>query len=57
MQTLGTWDEVHDGDVSKIDVDLSSLDGEEVTFIFEVEVNGGKPQNANGFWFVPRIER
>jgi hypothetical protein len=56
VQTLGEWDEVYDGDVTKLDIDLSALDGEKVKFIFEVEVNGGKASKANAFWFVPRIE-
>jgi hypothetical protein len=57
VQNLGSWVEVHDGDVSVIDLDLSSLAGNDVTFIFVVEINGGQPPNANGFWFVPHIQR
>ena len=56
VQSLGEWDEVYDEDVTKLDIDLSALVGEKVNFILSVDVNGGKPANANAFWFVPRIE-
>lgn len=56
VETLGEWDEAYEGQVSKIDLDLSALDGEKVKFIFEVTVNGGKAKQANAFWFVPRID-
>lgn len=54
---LGEWDEVYDGDVTVLDIDLSGLDGKNVTFILSVEVNGGDPSDAEAFWFVPRIEQ
>lgn len=57
VKNLGSWREIYDGDISRVDVDLSELAGKEVHFILVVEVTGGDPDNANAFWFVPRIER
>ena len=53
--SLGTWDEEFDGNITKIDLDLSSLAGESVTFIFGVVARGGDPLDANAFWFNPHI--
>jgi hypothetical protein len=55
VRTLGTWDEVYDGEVTKIDLDLSEHAGKLVRFILTVEVNGGDSARANAFWFVPGI--
>lgn len=52
---LGSWDEVFDGEITKIDVDLSNHAGKDVRFILYVEINGGTPAKANAFWFVPGI--
>lgn len=54
VRNLGTWDEVYDGKITRIDIDLSSLSGQSVQFILSV-VNAGKPANANGFWLVPSV--
>lgn len=56
VKSLGQWDEVYDGEITIIDIDLSSLADENVTFILSVDVNGGDPKEADAFWFVPRIE-
>jgi hypothetical protein len=56
VTTLGVWDEVHDGQITKIDIDLSSLAGKTVSFILVAEVDGGDPTEAEAFWFSPRIE-
>ena len=56
VKNLGTWQEVYDGKVTQVDIDLSDLAGENVSFILSVEVSGGKASEANAFWFVPRIE-
>ncbi len=53
---LGTWDEKTDGLIRAIDIDLSSLAGDEVMFIFTVETGNDSYNQANAFWFVPRIE-
>jgi hypothetical protein len=55
--TLGSWDEEFDGDITDVDVDLSSLAGEEVTFILGVVARGGNTANSNAFWFNPHIMR
>jgi hypothetical protein len=52
---LGAWHEVYDGEVTKIDLDLSQHAGKRGSFILTVEVNGGTPERANAFWFVPGI--
>jgi hypothetical protein len=53
---LGEWPERYDGEVTQIDIDLSDLDGENVRFILGVEANTRNLEDAQGFWFVPRIE-
>jgi hypothetical protein len=56
VKSLGSWDEVYDGEITEIDIDLSFLAGEHVTFILIAEVDGGEPDEADAFWFSPRIE-
>jgi hypothetical protein len=55
IKNLGIWYEVFDGNVTKIDLDLSSHAEKHVQFILTVQVNGGTPEKANAFWFVPGI--
>ncbi len=68
VQTLGIWHEVYDGQVSVVDInltgsddqnalllDLSSLAGMNVQFIFRVSVESNA-RHAQAFWFAPRIE-
>jgi hypothetical protein len=55
IRNLGSWQEIYDGEVTKIDLDLSQHAGKQVRFILSVVVNGGDPARANGFWFVPGI--
>ena len=57
IQTLAQWEEVYDGEVTNVDVDLSSLAGESVQFILSVVVIDGKSANANAFWFNPHIRQ
>jgi len=54
IKRLGSWEESHDGKVSVINLDLSSLAGKKVRFILSV-TNHGTPDKANAFWFVPQI--
>ncbi len=54
-QTLATWHEVQDGTFNKVEVDLSSLAGEEVQFVLLVEANGSS-SNDEALWLAPRIE-
>ncbi|MFH1633202.1 MAG: NBR1-Ig-like domain-containing protein [Chloroflexota bacterium] len=55
IRNLGSWQEVYDGEVTKIDLDLSQHAGKHVRFILTVEVRGGNPALSNAFWFVPGI--
>jgi hypothetical protein len=55
VKSLGVWQEVYDGLVTVIDLDLSHHAGKTVRFILTVEVAGGDPGRANAFWFVPGI--
>jgi hypothetical protein len=54
-KTLASWHEIQDGKYNKVEVDLSSLAGEEVQFILLVEANGGWA-NDEALWVAPRIE-
>lgn len=56
VHRLGEWVETYDGNVTKIDIDLSDLADENVRFILGVEGNTKNVDDAQGFWFVPRIE-
>lgn len=56
IRNLGSWREVYDGKITKIDIDLSKHAGKHVRFILTVEVKGGTPARANAFWFVPGIK-
>jgi hypothetical protein len=55
--TLAEWPEVYDEAASEFRVDLSSLAGQRITLILMVSENGGRTQDAVGFWLAPRIER
>lgn len=55
-KSLGKWYEKYEGMVYTVDVDLSSLAGENVQLILGVE-NLGNPSQANGFWFVPSVRQ
>lgn len=56
IKNLHTWREAYDGQITMVDLDLSGLAGQSVSFILRVEVERN-PGSANAFWFVPRIER
>lgn len=51
---LGEWEEVYDGSIVKMDLDLSALVGEEVTFILDMETKFNASQHQV-FWFVPGV--
>ena len=57
VKNLGEWAEVYDDSITHVDVELSSLAGEKVSFILSVVIKGGVPEDANAFWFVPLIEQ
>jgi len=56
IHTLKTWQEVYEGKVRKVSVDLSSLAGESVKFILMVRNNQTDKDNQ-GYWFEPVIMR
>lgn len=53
---LGQWHEVYDNEVTRIDIDLSGLDGYDVEFILTVRSNGS-PSDDDAFWLMPQIYR
>jgi hypothetical protein len=55
-QTLASWNQAYDGNIEKLDVDLSSLAGKSVIFILRVNAKGSSAQDA-AFWLQPRIIR
>jgi len=56
IKKLGEWQEVYDGYISSILLDLSDLSGDTVEFILTVDSNGSA-NDDNAFWLVPQIER
>ncbi len=54
VKHLGSWHEVYDGKITRINEDISFLDGQTVRFILGVKVNA-KPGKAKAFWLVPSI--
>ncbi len=56
IRTLGRWYEAYEGEYSTVDIDLSSLAGQNVKFILVVLANGS-PHQDNALWFAPRITR
>jgi hypothetical protein len=55
LAMLGKWNEVYDGSITRVDVDLSFLAGQSIRFVLAVRVNGGSPSEAAAFWLVPQI--
>lgn len=53
---LGQWEEMFDGQITQIDLDLSALAGQEVEFILTVKAKAS-PDDDNGFWLSPHIQR
>jgi hypothetical protein len=56
VRNIGEWREVYDGRVTRLDLDLSGLAGQQVQFILAV-ANNGQPARADAYWFVPSIRR
>jgi hypothetical protein len=54
IQTLWETREVYDDAYTRVDVDLSSLEGEDVQLILTVLANGS-PEDDLAFWLVPRV--
>jgi len=56
IYTLGEWHEVYDGFYTPVDLDLSSLAGQNVSFKLIVNANGSGYQDQ-ALWLYPRIVR
>lgn len=56
IQTLNSWAETYDEQVTRVDVDLSSLAGKDVKFILTVLANGASNQDR-ALWLAPRITK
>ena len=54
VKHLGSWHEVYDGKITRINQDISGLDGQTIQFVLGVQANA-KPSKANAFWLVPSI--
>lgn len=55
IQSLGSWVEANEGNYTKVDLDLSSLVGQDVKFILTVFANGEMNQDR-ALWLAPRID-
>ncbi len=53
---LGSWAEVLDGGVREIDIDLSSLEGKDVRFVFTMQPRTSNYTQANGYWYQPALK-
>jgi len=56
VRTLGQWREVYEGQSYPINIDLSTLTGENVKFILSVLANGSSHEDF-ALWLNPRITR
>lgn len=56
IHTLSTWREVYDGEFHLVDVDLSSLSGQDIRFILTVNANGASSLNR-AQWLAPHISK
>jgi hypothetical protein len=56
IRTLGQWHEIYEGGSYPISIDLSSLRGERVKFIFTILANGSSHEDF-ALWILPRITR
>lgn len=56
LQLLDNWFEVYDGNITRINIDLSSLAGSSVEFSLVVTANGSSSQDW-AFWLNPHIRR
>jgi hypothetical protein len=55
-KNLITWNEIFEGQIYPIDLDLSALAGQTVKFILSVSANGDNNMD-NAIWLAPRIIR
>ncbi len=55
VQNLGKWTEIYNGELTKIDLDLSQFAGKKVTLILGI-TNLSSSVSAEAFWLVPSIQ-
>jgi hypothetical protein len=56
VKTLASWHEIYEGKYYPVDLDLSSLAGQTVSFILVVDANGAQ-KNDQAIWLNPHIIR
>jgi hypothetical protein len=56
LQSLAVWNESQDGSVTTVDLDLTSIAGQQVALVLEVSANGSATDDA-AVWVNPRIMR
>ena len=56
IKTLASWNEAYEGQFTQVSVDLSSLAGNNVSFILTVLANGSS-NGDRAQWLAPRIEK
>ena len=54
---LGHWVEVYDNVTTMVDIDLSALVNQYITFFLKVTGHGQHSEHNAAFWFMPRIHR
>lgn len=55
LKNLAVWQEIYDGRITIVDLDLNQHAGKTVQFILKVNIAAGDPTRSNAFWFVPGI--
>lgn len=56
LQELGSWPQVQDKKIKRIDIDLTALAEKQVVFVLKL-LNNGDSYEDRAFWFMPRIMR
>jgi len=56
VQSLGSWTQTSDGQIAKIDLDLSAYKDKNVQIILKV-LNNGKQEDDRAYWLLPCIMR
>jgi hypothetical protein len=56
LHNLGRWNEDYDGSIQRVDVNLSSLEGQNIRFVLSVS-NQGRAASANAFWLAPSVRK
>ena len=56
LKDIGEWQESYDGNITRIELDLSSLADKSVRLVLIVDANGKSKEDA-AFWLNPHIQR